>query len=99
MKQDKICEITRKAIEVPMEFTQLLMEKTERVKTPSPKADKIGRSIGACAGVALLLAGSAGLLLGKALWAAGTVLIGAVTLLSNIICLGKGKNNSGPKGL
>ena len=93
MKQDKISEITRKAIEVPMEFTQSLMEKAERVKTPSPKVDKIGRAIGACTGAVLLLTGSAGLLFGKTLWAIGALSAGAVTILSNIIYLGKTKDN------
>lgn len=91
MKQDRISEITKKAIEVPMVFTQSLMEKTERVKTPSPRVDKIGRSIGACAGVLLLLAGGVGLIIGKSSWAIGSLSIGAVTILSNIICFGKSK--------
>ncbi|MDD3795400.1 MAG: hypothetical protein PHE06_05390 [Lachnospiraceae bacterium] len=91
MKQDRISEITRKAIEVPMGFTQSLMEKTERVKKPSPRVDKIGRSIGACAGAVLLLTGGARLLLGKSSWAIGALSIGAVTILSNIIRFGKNK--------
>lgn len=91
MKQDRISEITRKAIEVPMGFTQSLMEKTERVKTPSPRVDKIGRSIGACAGVLLLLAGGVGLIIGKSSWAIGSLSVGAVTIMSNIICFGKSK--------
>lgn len=41
MKQDRISKITRKAIEAPMGFTQSLMEKTERVKTPSPRVDMV----------------------------------------------------------
>ncbi|SHM51818.1 hypothetical protein SAMN02746066_02246 [Anaerosporobacter mobilis DSM 15930] len=91
MKQDRISEITRKAIEVPMGFTQSLMEKTEKVKTPSPRVDKIGRSIGACVGVLLLLTGGAGLLVGKSSWAIGSLSVGAVTILSNFICIGKNK--------
>lgn len=91
MKQDRISEITRKAIEVPMGFTQSLMEKTERVKRPSPRVNKIGRSIGACAGVLLLLAGGVGLIIGKSSWAIGSLSVGAVTILSNIICFGKSK--------
>lgn len=93
MKQDRISEITKKAVEVPMEYSQSLMEKTERAKTPSPRADKIGRSIGACAGTVLLLAGSAGLLFGKSSWAIGALSIGTVTIISNIIRFGKNKNN------
>lgn len=89
MKQDRISEITRKAIEGPMEFTKSLMEKTERVKTPSPRVDRIGRSIGACVGVVLLLAGSAGLLFGKASWSIGALSVGTVTIWSNISCFGK----------
>lgn len=91
MKQDRISEITRKAIEVPMEFTHSLMEKTERVKTPSPRVNQIGRSIGICAGVLLLLAGGVGLIVSKSSWAIGSLSVGAVTILSNIICFGKNK--------
>lgn len=91
MKQDRISEITRKAIEVPMEFTKSFMETTERVKTPSKRVNKIGRSIGVCAGVVLLLTGGAGLLFGKSSFTIGALTIGTVTILSNIICFGKNK--------
>ncbi len=33
MKQDKLSEVTRKAIETPLGFTQTLLEKTEKVLT------------------------------------------------------------------
>lgn len=86
MKQDRISEITRKAIDVPKEITQSLMEKTERIKRPSPRVDKIGRFIGTCVGVVLLLMGSVELLFGESSWAIGTLFIGTLTILSNIFC-------------
>lgn len=91
MKQDRISEITRKAIEKPMKFTQLFMEKTERVKTPSARVERIGRSIGACTGVILLFTGGVGLIIGKSTWAIGSLSVGVVTMLSNIIYFGKNK--------
>lgn len=91
MKQDRVSEITRKAIEIPLEFTQSFMEKTQNVRTPSPKVDKIGRSIGVCAGVVLLLMGGVQLLTGKPSWAIDAWFIGAVTIISNIICLSRNK--------
>ncbi|WMJ86834.1 hypothetical protein [Anaerocolumna sp. MB42-C2] len=85
MKQDKLFKVTRKAIERPLEFTQTLLEKTEKVRTPSPRVDKIGRTIGAYIGIGLLLTGAFQLFVGKIPWAIGTASAGGVTILSNLI--------------
>ncbi len=85
MKQDKLSEITRKAIETPLEFTQILLEKTEKVRTPSPRVDKIGRTIGTYIGIGLLLTGAVHLFVGKLPWAIGTASAGGVTIISNLI--------------
>lgn len=85
MKQTKLSEVTRKAIEIPLEFTQTLLEKTEKVRTPSRKVDKIGRTIGACIGIGLLLTGVVQLFVGNIPWAIGTASIGGVTIISNLI--------------
>lgn len=86
MKQDKISEVTRRAIEIPLEYTQTLLEKTEKVRTPSPRVDKIGRTIGAYIGIGLLLTGAVQLYVGKIPWAIGTASAGGVTIISNLIC-------------
>ena len=91
MKQDKLSEVTRKAIETPLEFTQTLLEKTEKVRTPSPRVDKIGRTIGACIGIGLLLTGAVQLFVGKIPWGIGTASAGGVTILSNLIYSYKNK--------
>lgn len=91
MKQDKLSEVTRKAIETPLEFTQTLLEKTEKVRTPSPRVDKIGRTIGAYIGIGLLLTGAVELFVGKIPWAIGTASAGAVTIISNLIYPQKNK--------
>lgn len=86
MKQNSLSEVTRKAIETPLGFTQTLLEKTEKVRIPSPRVDKIGRTIGAFMGIGLLLTGAAQLFVGKIPWAIGTATAGGVTILSNLIC-------------
>jgi hypothetical protein len=91
MKQNKLTEVTRKAIETPLEFTQILLEKTEKVRTPSPRVDKIGRTIGAYIGIGLLLAGAVQLFVGKIPWAIGTASAGGVTIISNLIYPNKNK--------
>lgn len=85
MKQAKLSEATRKAIEIPLEFTQTLLEKTEKVKMPSSKIDKIGRTIGACIGIGLLLTAAVQLFAGNIPWAIGTASIGGATIISNLI--------------
>lgn len=91
MKQDKLSEITKKAIETPLEFTQTLLEKTEKVRTPSPRVDKIGRTIGAYIGIGLLLTGAVQLFVGKLPWAIGTASVGGVAILSNLLYLHSNK--------
>lgn len=91
MKPDKLSEITRKAIETPLEFTQTLLEKTEKVRTPSPRVNKIGQTIGTYIGIGLLLAGTVQLFVGILPWAIGTASVGGVTILSNLLCLTRNK--------
>jgi hypothetical protein len=91
MKQDKLSEVTRKVIEIPLEFTQTLLEKTEKVRTPSPRVDKIGRTIGTYIGIGLLLTGAVQLFVGKISWAIGTSSAGGVTIISNLICRHRNK--------
>ncbi len=91
MKQDKLSEVTRKAIETPLEFTQTLLEKAEKVRTPSPRVDKIGRTVGAYIGIGLLLTGTVQLFVGKIPWAIGTAVAGGVTIISNLIYIHRDK--------
>ena len=91
MKQDKLYEVTRKAIETPLEFTQILLEKTEKVRTPSPRVDKIGRTIGAYIGIGLLMTGAVQLFVGNIPWGIGTASAGGVTIISNLRYIYKNK--------
>lgn len=86
MKQDKLSEITKKAIELPLEFTHTLLENTKKVRKPSPRVDKIGAAIGVVVGGGLLLIGVVQLFTGRPLWTLGTLSIGAFTVASHFIC-------------
>lgn len=86
MKQDKIFEATRKATEIPLEFTSSVIEKSKKLRKPSSKIAKIGMAIGSCAGIGLLLTGIVQLFKDKPLWALGSLFSGIVTILSNLIC-------------
>lgn len=92
MKQDKIFESTRKAAEAPLEFTRSVVEQSKRLCKPSPKAAKIGTAIGGCAGGGLLLIGTVQLLTGSPLWALGTLSAGSVTVISNVLCHHRSKD-------
>lgn len=85
MKQDRSAEITKKAIEIPMKFTKTLLENTEKVRIPSVKVDKIGRTVGVCIGIGLLLTGGVQLFVGRLPWAIGTASAGGITVVSNLI--------------
>lgn len=91
MKQDKISEVTRKAIERPLELTNLIMEKTEKVRNPSPKVNKIGRTIGVGMSAILIIAGGVQLVIGRPYWAIGTLSTGMVTFISNVVVQNKKK--------
>jgi hypothetical protein len=86
MKQDKIFEATRKATEMPLEFTHSLIEQSKKLCKPSPKATRIGTAIGSCIGIGLFLTGTFQIFTGKHFWALGTLFAGAVTIVSNLIC-------------
>lgn len=83
MKQDNVFEATRKATQIPLKFTQSVIEQSKKLRNPSPKVDKIGTAIGSCVGAALLFTGTAQVFSGKSLWALGTITAGAVTIIFN----------------
>lgn len=85
MKQDKVFEATRKATEIPLEFTRGVMEKSKRLRNPSARAAKIGSAIGGGIDCGLLLAGTVQFVTGRPLLAAGSLSAGAATIVSNLI--------------
>lgn len=85
MNQDKLYEATKKAIDKPLEFTQTLLDRTEKARTPSERVDKAGKKIGACIGCCLLLTGVVQMIAGNSLWGIGTAAAGGTTLLSHFI--------------
>lgn len=92
MKQEKIFESARKAVEVSLEFTRSVVEQSKRLRKPSPKVAKIGMAIGGCVGVGLLLTGIVQLFIGRPLWAIGTLSAGTVTVISHVLCHHRSKN-------
>lgn len=85
MNQDKIFEVTKKATEAPLAFTRSVIKQSENLRHPSPKVAKIGTIVGSSVGAALLFTGVVQLLIGKSLWAVGSLSVGAITILSNFI--------------
>lgn len=85
MKQEQIFEATRKAIEKPLEFTGSVIKETEKLTQPTPEINRLGTTIGSCVGVGLLVTGAIQTIMGRPLWAIGTVTAGTVTIVSNII--------------
>jgi hypothetical protein len=86
MKQEKIFEATKKMTEVPLEFTHSVIEKSNKLRNPSPAVAKIGTTIGGCIGIGLLITGTVQLFTGKFSWALGTITAGTTTIISNRIC-------------
>lgn len=91
MKQENILKAARKAAEASFAFTHSAVEQSKRLRTPSPKAAKIGTVIGAWVGGGLLLTGTVQLLTGRPLWALGTLSAGTVTVISNLLCYYRSK--------
>lgn len=91
MNTHKIDDITSKAIEIPMEMTRGVLEKSKKLRHPSQKVNRIGSSVGMCAGAGLLITGAVQLLTGRALWAVGTLSAGAVAIASNLITYSRRK--------
>lgn len=85
MNPNSVFETTKKAAEAPLKFTRRVMERSQSLRHPSPKAAKIGTAIGSSIGAGLLIAGTVQILAGKPLWAVGTLSAGVVTVLSNIV--------------
>ena len=57
MKQNQILENTKKMTDRSLELTQSVIEKSKKLRTPSPKIDKIGTTIGYVASTSLLIGG------------------------------------------
>ncbi|HHY28997.1 MAG TPA: hypothetical protein GX523_20065 [Desulfitobacterium dehalogenans] len=85
MKEDKIFEATRRAVEVPLEFTRSVVEHSKKLQNPSAKANKIGTAIGSWIGVGLLFIGVVQVLIGKPFWALGAFIAGITSIISNSI--------------
>ncbi len=85
MNQTKVFETTQRVSQAPLEFTQKVMEQTNKLKHPSRRVSRIGSVVGAFIGVILLLSGTIGLLSNKEVWPVGTIISGLITILSNYI--------------
>ena len=83
MKQNQILENTKKMTDRSLELTQSVIEKSKKLRTPSPKIDKIGTTIGYVASTSLLIGGVIQIIVGKPTWALGSLSAGAIALLSN----------------
>lgn len=92
MNEDKIFEATRRAVELPLEFTNSVMEYSKKLRNPSKKVNKIGTAIGVCVGVGLLFTGAVQVLVGKPFWALGSLTAGTTTIISNFISYYRNKN-------
>lgn len=46
MNQKKLFETTRNATDQSLKFTNSMIEKSKKLRTPSPKVDKIGTTVG-----------------------------------------------------
>lgn len=93
-------EHTQKALDKTQGLSRTAAEKSKKLRMPSAKADKIGTAVGGIAGVGLLLGGTVQLCIGKPVYAAGTLIVGAAALLSNRIHYYqmKGKNRDMGQG-
>lgn len=83
MKQNQILENTKKMTDRSLELTQSVIEKSKKLRTPSPKIDKIGTTIGYVASTSLLIGRVIQIIVGKPTWALGSLSAGAIALLSN----------------
>lgn len=57
----------------------------ERLTNPSRKVAQIGHRIGSLVGVIFIILGIFKLLLGEGIWAISSVVVGIITIISNII--------------
>lgn len=85
MNQNKLFETTKNATNKSLNFTNSVIEKSKKYRTPSSKVDKIGTTVGSFIGVGLLLSGIIALLTVRQFWAISLLIVGAVTLVSNFI--------------
>lgn len=85
MKEDKIYEVTRKAVDAPREFTDTLLKQSKKLRDPSSRAFKAGTAAGAVTGAGLLLAGTVQFFSSRHTWGLGLLSAGVITLVSNYI--------------
>lgn len=85
MNQNKLFETTKKATNRFLNFTNSMIEKSKKFRTPSPKVDKIGTTVGSCIGAGLLLSGFIAMFTVRQFWAIGLLIVGVITLVSNFI--------------
>lgn len=85
MNQNKLFETTKNATDKSLNFTNSMIKKSKEFRTPSPKVDKIGTTVGSCIGLGLLLSGIIAMLTVRQSWAIGLLIVGAITLVSNFI--------------
>lgn len=85
MKQDRILDVTRRAVEVPIEITERLLDKTEELLDPSSKASKIGSAISNTVCTGLILLGASQMFVGKSAWGLGNMTVGVISIVSNRI--------------
>ncbi len=82
---EKLIEATRK---VSQETLHKSMDTVYKLTHPSKKVSRIGSTIGKRVGIGLILAGTAGALLGH-MWGVGTCIAGVTTVVSNAINMKK----------
>lgn len=85
MNQEKILKASQKAVRQPLEFTCSVIEKSKKLRNPSPKIAKAGRAAGLMAGAGLLVWGICCLLTGKLFYGASALFAGTAPIISNII--------------
>ncbi|WP_044600200.1 hypothetical protein, partial [Candidatus Stoquefichus massiliensis] len=85
MVEKKMDELTKKAINKSHQMTQSALLQSQKMRHPSKKVDKIGTTIGTMIGESLVCIGVIQCVMGKSLWAIGTLLAGSITILSNYI--------------
>lgn len=85
MNQNKLFETTKNATNKSLNFTNSVIEKSKKFRTPTPKVDKIGTTVGSYIGAGLLLSGIIAILTVRQYWAISLLIVGAITLVSNFL--------------
>lgn len=84
----RVIQSTRKASH---DIIQTSMKTVDKLTHPPQKIACIGSVIGGSIGAGLVLTGVRGIILGRSLWASGTIITGAVIITSNVINLKRNK--------